>query len=248
MKSIDLLEHGGATSDRPASYAYQGYVWPMEDPRERHYQWVLAALAVRRLPSMPRDIPIWKADLLFDRWASAWDLPEFESARRLAYLVDNYRAALNHDMATYAGRDLGDLWRARRWRFLLDIIDRLPSHSWYSAAVAEDEEHAQMLAESLAARPHSGAAEDKGPPLTTWTPEVAVLTSILDAVNRVQYATIAAQHGKKAGEPPKASRRPQTALERAMKAAEYRRRKAAHEALVARVLPQKQPVKGQSAD
>ena len=242
MNPIDFLEHGGGHF----MVRYAGELVSLPDPRSKHYQWVLVALSLGHIPGTPEAIPEWKRALVFERWCAAWDLPRFRDAQRLAYLVDNYRAAISHDLSVYTHYDLGDLWRSRRWTLLLDIIDRLPAHSWYAAAVANDEDHAKMMAESLVQRKaESGGKETEasGPSLTTWTPEVAALTSVLDAVNRVQHAVYAAQHGKKAGEPPKAAPRPVTALERAMKAAEYNRRKAAHESLVARVLPKKASVK-----
>lgn len=241
MDSIDFLEHGGA-GPSPFVVRHNGVDLALADPRDLHYQVVLVSLALEHVPDTPDDLPEWKRALVFERWRAAWALPEYQSARRLAYLVDNYRAALTHDLLVYTSLDLGEEWRARRWQRLLDVIDRLPAHSWYAATVAQDPEHAKMLAESLARQQAaSPAAEDKGPSLTSWSPEVAVLTSILDATRGVQHAVIAAQHGKKAGEPPKPSPRPQTELQKAMKRAEYDRRKAAHESLVARVLPHKRP-------
>ena len=239
MKSIDFLEHGGASTSRPFAYRLHGYDWPMEDPREQHYQWVLMALHFGCTPAIARDIPGWQRDLVFDRWRAAWNLPEFTSAQRLAYLVDHYRPAIAHDIATRTRYDLGDLWRERRWTLLLDILDRLPAHSQYASTVSMDEEHARMMAESLAARRESGDETPSGPPLTTWTPEVAVLTSVLDAVRHVSH-TVAAVNSEKAIEPPPPAPRPVTPLESAIKRAEYERRKAAHEALVARVLPKKE--------
>lgn len=245
MRDIDLLEHGGATDGSPLIIRYLGYDWPTDDPRERHFQWVLLALAIGHVPSIPHDIPEWQRVLVFDRWRAAWGLPRFEDARRLAYLVDHYRAALTHDLLVVAGLDLGEEWRERRWGRLLDVIDRLPGHSHYSAAVATDEEHARLMAEAMAARKAEGGDDekDRGPALTTWTPEVAVLTRVVDELKNVRYAVIAAQAGKKAGDPPKPEPRPTTAITKAIKRAEHARRKAAHESLVARVLPHKAPVK-----
>lgn len=244
MNGIDLLEHGGG------GFALRrgGELLSLPDPREQHYQWVLAALHLRHVPGTPEDIPLWQHDRVFERWCAAWDLPEFSSARRLAYLVDNYRAAISNDLSVYTHHDLGALWRGRRWRLLLDVIDRLPAHSWYNATVVNDEKHAKMLADSMAARRADGPAEDRGPSMTTWTPEVAALTNVYDAVRGVQHAVYAAQHGEKAGPPPKAAARPSTALQRAMEAAERQRKRAAHEALAARVLPHKRAVKGESHD
>lgn len=243
MKSIDSLEHGGA-GPSVATIRHLGYEIPLDDPREQHYQWVLAALALRVLPSLPHDIPQWKYDLAFDRWAAAWDLPAFNDARRLAYLVDHYRGPLTHDLLVHAGLDLGEEWRARRWSRLLAVIDRLPGHSHYSAAVSNDKEHAELVAQAIEERKASGEVpEDNGPALTSWTPEVAALTAVLDAVNQVRYAVVAVQHGKKAGEPPKASKRPITALEKASRVAEHKRRQRSHETLVGRLLPRKAAVK-----
>lgn len=234
MKSIDLLEHGGGEFQ----IRLDGYLIDMPDPREMHYQQVLMSLAVGHVRWTPGNIPEWKRAAIFERWCAAWDLPDFNDARRLAYLVDHYRAALSWDLRSLASLDLGEMWRDRRWQTLMDAIDRLPAHSHYSAAMANDEEYAKIVADAHAQRKAAGnEPEDKGPALTGWTPEVAALTQVLDAVNQVRYAVVAVQAGKKAGEPPKPARRPVTALERAMRAAEYTRRKAAHESLVARVLP-----------
>ena len=246
MGDIDFLEHGGATASSPFVLRHHGEHIALPNPREHHYQWVLMALAVEHVPGTPGDIPEWKRRLVFERWRAAWALPVFQQAKRLAYLVDNYRAEISNDLTVHAHLDLGDLWRARRWTLLLDVIDRLPAHSWYAATVSQDEGHAEMMAEAIMAQREANPDSDQkpSPSLTTWTPEVAALTNVLDAVRGVQHAVYAAQHGKKAGEPPKPSPRPVTPLEKALKRAEFERRKAAHESLVARVLPHKAAVKG----
>lgn len=241
MDDIDLLEHGGGG----AAVRLNGQVIALRDPRMMNFQLVLLSLKYEQVPDLPAAAPIWTWSTIFDRWRAAWDLPDFDSARRLAMLVDKYRAALSNDLLVHAGLDLGEEWRARRWRRLIDVIDRLPAHSHFSAAIANDEEYAEFAAKAAAERGETrpGAKSDDGPPLTTWTPEVAIMTQVLDAVNQVRYAVIAVQAGKKAGDPPKPARRPQTAFERAFRRAEFDRRKAAHESLVARVLPRKRSVK-----
>lgn len=243
MDDIDFLEHGGASDVAPCSVRLAGYDWPLDDPREKHYQWVLMALALQHLPSIPQDIPLWQHAVVFERWRAAWDLPDFQSARRLAYLVDKYRSVIASDLATHAHVDLGALWRARRWVYLLDLIDHLPAHSWYAGTVSMDEDHAKMMADAMIARRNADAdsnmLESKNPSLIGWSPEVAALTNVLDAVRGVQHAVIAVQAGNKAPEPPKPAPRPVTPLERAMKRADFEQRKAKHEALAARVLPHK---------
>lgn len=245
MKSIDFLEHGGGFFH----IRRHGELIPLADPRTLHFQIVLAALNDRVTPGLPEGAAaLWQLDLVFQRWCAAWDLPSFADARRLAYLVDHYRPAIAHDLSL-RNLDLGELWRARRWTLLLDIIDRLPSHSWYAASVSMDEEHAKMLAEAIAQRDANSEEkpESKGPPLTSWTPEMAMLTNVYDAVRGVQHAVVAVQSERgKMPEPPKPAPRPVTPLERALKRAEYERRKAKHESLVARVLPKKRAVKAPS--
>lgn len=235
MSDIDFLEHGGGH----AMVRHEGALVPLPDPRTQHYQWVLMALHLGHVPGTP-NVAEWKRALVFERWCAAWDLPEFSSARRLAYLIDKYRSPIASDLQTHAGVDLGELWRARRWTHLLDLIDHLPAHSWYSATVSMDEEHAKMMAESImaqrAANPDSNVLETKGPSLIGWTLEVAALTNVLDAVRGVQHAVIAVQAGNKAPEPPKPAPRPVTPLERVLKRMEHERRKAKHDALAARVL------------
>lgn len=241
MKSIDLLEHGGGHFH----VRHHGELIPLPDPRAQHYQWVLMALHLGHVPGTPGDLLEWQRRLVFERWCAAWTLPEFNQSRRLAYLVDNYRSAIAYDLQIHAHLDLGDLWRARRWTLLLDVLDHLPANSWYAATVSMDEEHAKMMAESIAAqKASSDKGESKGPSLTTWTPEVAMLTNIYDAVRGVQHAVVAVQAPKgKAPEPPKPAPRPVTPLERALKVVEFNRRKSAHETLAARLLPHKSGVK-----
>lgn len=236
-----MLEHGGGEF----RIRLEGETIAIVDPRNMHYQRVLLSLQQQLVP-VPFGVPMWAWPEIYRRWCMAWDLPEYGAARRLAYLVDHYRAALTNDLLVHAGLDLGEEWRERRWRRLLDVIDRLPGHSHFSAAISNDEEHAAMVAKAAAERGETKPGESKndGPALTTWTPEVAVLTQVLDAVNRVAYTVAAVQAPKgKAGDPPKPAKRPVTALERAYRLAEHNRRQAAHESLVARVLPHKAAVK-----
>lgn len=244
MKNIEFLENGGGGFS--IRYLRRGEVveTPLVDPRNLHYQEVLIVLQERHVP-MPMDmdkgtLPIWLPNEIFEHWRAAWDLPMINDAKRLCYLVDNYRAAAAADLMTYAHLDLGELWRARRWTLLLDILDRLPSHGWFNATVAMDEDHAKLMADAIAQRgAATDAAEDKaaGPPLTSWTPEVAAITTLTDAVNSLRHAVIAVQVGDKAGQPPKPMPRPQTPFQLAMKRQEHQRRAAKHADLVARLLP-----------
>lgn len=119
------------------------------------------------------------------------------------------------------------MWQSRRWRFLLNVIDHLPRDSWYSQAVANDDEHAEML---LAARERAGAPRGgHHPPMQTWSAEVEHLVNIEDRLGTLITA-VANANGARAKLPPPAAR-PQTAMDRVVS----RQRMNAHEALVARV-------------
>jgi len=116
--------------------------------------------------------------------------------------------------------DLLDVWRDRLTpRQALTLIDQLPSHSRYVAAVHEDEELIEHLADQL---------DDEGPspppPLTDWTPEVERLTAIIDRLGELIAVTAAANSKQGKVRPPKPSPRPVTAVDRARR----RRRERKH--------------------
>jgi hypothetical protein len=233
-ENLDIAE---AAKGGPFVYALDGESRTLPDPAALPFQQVLVALQVETFPDLPR-MPAWLAESLFERWSAHYDLPTFQEAQRLTYLVDRYRSALTYDLRQHLGVDLGELWRARRWRTLLDYIDHLPGHTWYAASVASDPEHAKMLAESIANRPAGDGDEaDPGPPLQTWTPEVAATYMVTDAIRSLEHTVVMANGGK--GEPPAPLSRPNTILDRAIRAAKFAVRQAKHEALAARLLPHK---------
>lgn len=87
-----------------------------------------------------------------------------------------------------------------------------------------------MLAEAMQSAPKG----EYRPPMSTWSPEVAMLADLIDAVNGVRGVLIAAN--RKQGTPPpdiKPYPRPGTMLEKVRREQRQRR----HEELVARVLP-----------
>ena len=209
----------------------------MMDPRSVHYQAVLLALRDGHVPGTPVGIPEWKRALVFDRWRAAWDLPVFQDAQRLTYLLDHYRGAISSDLIRHAGLDLGQLWRQRRWTLLLDVLDRLPGNSHFAAAISMDEEHARMMADAIVARKANGDEEDTdGPALTTWTPELAMLTNVFDAVTSVRHAVIMVNSEKRV-DPPKPAPRPWTPLAAALAGAQRRQREQEHQSIVNRFLP-----------
>lgn len=236
MNNLEALD---AASGGPFTYLHDEERLTGPDPTALPFQIVLAALEDQAMPGTPTDIPYWKVTALFEQWQAHYDLPEFEQARRLAYVIDHYIDTLTYDLQAHLNVDLGALWRDRRWNTLLAYIDRLPRWSLYYEAVANDPEHAEMVAEALEAdteRDDSGVSA--GPALSTWTPEVERLVELIDAVRGLHYL-IPAAAGSKDVKPPKPLPRPTTALEKARKAGEHRRRMAKHKSLAARMLPHK---------
>lgn len=243
---MDLLDQLELAKGGPFTYRVNGQVRGLPSSSDLGYLELLDILERGAFAFQHRfDIPpmaLWRLDMLFARWCAHHDLPDAQSARRLHYVVTKYGRDLEFDLRVHAaGADLGELWRSRRWRHLLNLIDHLPSHTYYSETVSNDEEHAAMLAKAEAARRKSGEEpQEWAPPLRTWTPEVDTLTKILDAINGLKYVTIAANSEKgKAPKPPEPAPRPRTAIDIARKRAEYDRRMVKHKSLVARLLPHK---------
>lgn len=234
MGDIDRIE---AARGGPLRFLLDGERYRIADPKGVDYQRILAVLHDPRHLTDLR-MPEWKRTALAQAWAAHYDLPEFNHAKRLCYLVDRYADPLISDLRRHAGVDMLELWRDRRWRTLLAIIDRLPPQSAYAVAVGEDPEHSEMLANALAERAENEDGESKGPSVATWTPEVDVLTALRDDVRVLTY-TVRASNGDKKAQPPKPLPRPVTPLERAQKKADFGRRKAKHDSLVARMLPHK---------
>jgi hypothetical protein len=234
MGDIDRIE---AARGGPLRFLLDGERYRIADPKGVGYQLILAVLHDPRYLTDLR-MPEWKRTALAQAWAAHYDLPEFNHAKRLCYLVDRYADPLISDLRRHAGIDMLELWRDRRWRTLLAIIDRLPPQSAYAVSVSEDPEHSEMLANALAERAENEDGETKGPSAATWTPEVDVLTALRDDVRILTY-TVRASNGDKKAQPPKPLPRPFTPLERAQKKAEFSRRKSKHDSLVARMLPHK---------
>lgn len=123
--------------------------------------------------------------------------------------------------------DLATEWRSRRWRRLLNIIDRLPRDSAYVEALSDDEQ----LAEQMIRQPDPPKAPRRR--MADWSPTVELLTAILDRLGEVTM-TIAALGGAKPRKFPRAPH-PVTAFERIRN----RKREAKHRSVVARLLPGK---------
>jgi hypothetical protein len=112
------------------------------------------------------------------------------------------------------------------------MIDQLPRDSRYVEAMAQDEK----LAEALADRPKSDKAPTRR--MSEWSPQVELLTAILNRLGEVAQA-IAALGGAKPKKIPQAPY-PVTALDRVRSRKRFQR----HNSLAARVLRRSQQQDG----
>lgn len=235
MSGLDRVElaQGG-----PFAYRVNGEVRGLPHPADMPYIEVLECLYLEIPPERPPG-PVWHSDALFARWRAHYDLPGPRETLRLRYLVDRYSDEIEWDLRQHAGgADLGELWRSRQWRKLLNFIDRLPGYGHFGDAVANDDEHAELLAKAELER---GENKDYHPPLRGWTPELAALNNVINAVNAVAYTirAVKAEKPGQAGQPPEPMPTPRTALDRARENAKWRKRWENHRSIVAKVLPHK---------
>jgi hypothetical protein len=143
---------------------------------------------------------------------------------RLAGLIQRYGKAIEYDLARM-GIDLAQQWRSRRWRKLLNLIDRLPRNSAYVEALAEDDELAQQL--SSQPRPNVRSVRR----MTEWSVEVELLSVVADRLAELAQVVATSRGAKRTRVAPMP--RPLTAGQRL----EVRQRHSKHLSLVSRVLP-----------
>jgi hypothetical protein len=230
-------------------FRHDGQNWEIPSPVDMPWQHVMAYMDARGLGVHTFGLSLLQVHAVFDAWARRYGLPSFEQSQRLAYLVDHYHDDLEYELQRIHGVDLDELWRARSWRRLLALTDRLPRNTLYSAAVSNDPEHAAMLAKAMTdAKAESGPEDEdapKGPPIHEWSPELEALTGLGDKLNWLIYVTQAIAAQGKSVPKPDAAPRPVTELARALRRAEHERRKDAHQTLAARLLPHKYPPKAE---
>lgn len=96
---------------------------------------------------------------------------------------------------------------SRPWQQLARLLERLPTSSHYKAALADDDELAELLGDV--------EPQQQSVPIAGYDPVVSRLDSLFDAVNLLRETFIASKQGKN-GAPPQPVRapRPETALER----------------------------------
>lgn len=239
MGRIDEIESGRGGR---FSVVYQRERYELSGPAELPWQHVMAYLDVGSAPVdlyWEDDLSILQLRAIGTAWARHHDLPTLQEAQRLCYLLDRYHDDLQYDLQRILQVDLDSAWRARRWRWLLSLADRLPRNCHFSAAVANDPEHADLIAKAITSRADDKTDDDRGGPMIQdWSPELEELTRLGEKIDQLIYATQVVAGGKNVPKPEPAAR-PKTAVGKATRRAERERHQAKHESLVARMLPHK---------
>jgi hypothetical protein len=87
------------------------------------------------------------------------------------------------DLAAEYHEDLVELWAARRWRHLIELVSQLPQTSRLTDALVNDPDYAQGVVDVLDYRdPDSDDADETSGPSSVRgeTPEVQVLRDVYD--------------------------------------------------------------------
>lgn len=229
------------TLDAPGNrrvVVWQGRTFPLPDPASMTWREVVETLEdparlVGHLPAL-RGVGAWRWVAVHEAWVQSFALGEPRSARRLCYVMSRHGTAIEADFARwYPGTSAAALWRDREWGRLMTLVDHLPANTHYHAALSQDEEHARMLVEAETQSKKDGTWREpsKHPSMTSWSPEVAAITAVTDAVNHLAYVFGKANGGS--GNPPKPLPRPTSVMEKVR----LRTRAAAHAILVRRMLP-----------
>lgn len=118
------------------------------------------------------------------------------------------------------------MWQQRRFRKLLNIIERLPRHSHYIEAIADDEEVARQVA--------LAGSDDEKPVrrMREWSVEVEILVAIAERLG-VNITAVQASAGIKQPLKLPTLPRPRTAIDRWRELS----RREQHSSIVARLLP-----------
>lgn len=190
-----------------------------------------------RLIAGGRAMPHRAVAALQASWVHQQGLVDGDDLDRLVWIVDHFSRELEVDLLQRVGADLGELWRRRRWRLLLNLIDHLPRTTWSWQAMVNHPEYAQKVADAVW-RNRKDQGEEYSAPLIEHTPEVAALASVVDAVNALR--TVLMQVNMKPGQqPPKIPPypRPRTLVDTLYSKKDRIERWVAHERLADRLLP-----------
>lgn len=216
----------------PLAVLLDGELQTVPSAGDLHWKTVLAAIGSPHYFSLlvwPPDVPLksWQIEAAQAAWCRHNGLPSIDQARRLIFTLEKYYSGIEYDLGT-RGISLRELWRARRWRELLNYIDLLPTDSHKNRLMTADEEYMEAVI-----RASAQGGPRTGPSMADWSQTNAMLAVLIDAVNRNTAVTqaVAQSKGPKPSFDPYP--RPITAADRVR----YRMEKEAHQSMVSMLLP-----------
>lgn len=160
-------------------------------------------------------------------------LSDPQKAHTLRAIMTKFGEALEADFArNYPGVDAAELWRARRWRRLDNLIYRLPPASLYREQILNDPELVRAM---VARQAEEDSQEKKGIAISEYTTPVSVLRDVVGELRLLRAVLIGVN--SKGGRMPRVESYPGPIT--AVTEAQFWVRKAAHDSLTARVLRKK---------
>lgn len=230
---LDLIdaERGG-----PMRVLEGGEVIVVPPASDLHWQVVATAVTnphIFHAAVWPADAALtaWKLEIAHRGWVRHNGLPEGDQVRRLVYMMQRYSGGIEYDLRRHLGLSLGELWRNRRWRELLNLIDQLPTNSQMHALMTSDEEHMEALirgSKGREAQPGAGR-----PSMAEWGQLESMVATLIDAVNKNTATNVAIANPKGPKPQIQPQPRPYTAAEKV----QYKIQREEHQAMVSVLKP-----------
>lgn len=159
------------------------------------------------------DFAWWKAEQILRLYRRHFGLNvEPEQDRQLFALLDqdDYRSAIEVDLHQVYTADLGELWRARQWRKLLAMIERLGRSTFFGEVMSQDDD----LAKQVISRRKKIGEQEKPPErrMSEFSADTELLTIVADRLGELIAVTAASRGGNMRA--PKPLPRPKTATQR----------------------------------
>lgn len=183
----------------------------------------LSYMVINQRELVAADFPWWKAEHLMDvyrRWSGLCVTPTDDL--RLLRLIDkrNYRDAIEADLQEIYRLDLVVEFQARRWRRLLNMIERTRRNSHLAEVMAHDEELATLILD----REGDEKRDLSERPMAEFSAEVELLSVVADRLGELLQVQVSKAGGK--SRPVKPQPRPKTAVaklrdKRAMKHVDF---------------------------
>lgn len=186
----------------------------------------------------PSNMPLrwWQVEVVQRAWARHNGLPDAPQARRLLYMVQKFGNGIEFDLRNHLhGVSLGELFRGRRWRELLNLLDQLPTDTHMNRLLTTDEDYMEAVLGDAEPSKDDDEEKPQAPSMAHWSQTNAMLAALIDAVNKLNASNQALAGAKNPKFEPYP--RPESAAQKIMARREEQRKRRKHEELVSLLLP-----------